>query len=45
MKTIRKIVHRKATEWWKRRIGNREVIPQAVWHAVKSLLKQMVFWP
>jgi hypothetical protein len=39
MKTIRKIICRKALEWWETKTGNCKVTPQAIRPIVKSLMK------
>jgi hypothetical protein len=39
-KTIRRMTHRKAIEWWEAKVGNYEVTPQALWPVGKSLMER-----
>jgi hypothetical protein len=39
-KTIRRIARKKALEWWKTKIENCEVTPQAIWPIAKYLTKR-----
>jgi hypothetical protein len=34
------MARRKAVKWWKTKVGNCEVTPQAIWHIAKSLTKR-----
>jgi hypothetical protein len=40
MNAIRWMTHRRALEWWEKKIANTDVTPQAIWPIVKSLTKK-----
>jgi hypothetical protein len=39
-KTIRRMTHRKALDWWETKVGNCEVTPHALWPTAKLLMKR-----